>query len=116
MTRPHGGGGTGRVHGQAARTGGAKLSCEARGWARGRRWRGRRRVVHEEDDEAADRWGRYASGRERERESGWQVGPAHRREREEERSGCARVRAGRQWAEREEKRGREGGEGGRGMG
>jgi hypothetical protein len=105
-----GGGGTGREHGQAARTGGANLSCAARGWARGRR-----RVVREEDDEAADRWGRSASGRERARESGWQVGPAHQREREGERSGCACARAGRQWAEREEKRGREGG-GGRGMG
>jgi hypothetical protein len=84
------GGGTGRVHGQAARTGGAKFSCAARGWARGRRWRGRRRVVREEDDEAADRWGRSASGRERARESGWQVGPARQQEREGERSGCAR--------------------------
>jgi hypothetical protein len=35
------GGGTGRVHGQAARTGSAKLSYAARGWVRGRRWRGR---------------------------------------------------------------------------
>jgi hypothetical protein len=83
------GGGTGRVHGQAVRTGGAKLSCAARGWARGRRWRGRRRVVREEDDEAADRWGRSASGRERARESGWQVGPARQRER----GGAERLRA-----------------------
>jgi hypothetical protein len=89
-SRRGGGGGTGRVHSQAARTGGANLSCAARGWVRGRRWRGRRRVVREEDDEAADRWGRSASGRERARESGWQVGSAHQREREGERSGCAR--------------------------
>jgi hypothetical protein len=102
--------------------GGAKLSCAARGWARGRRWRGqrwrgRRQVVREEDDEAADRWGRSASERERARKSGWQVGPARQREREGERSGCARGGAGRQWAERGE-RGREGGggKGGRGMG
>jgi hypothetical protein len=102
------GGGTGRVHGQAARTGGAKLSCAARGWARGWRWRGRRRVVREEDDEAADRWGRSASGRERERERlAGGVGSSARER--GERSGCARARAGRQWVEREEKRGREGG-------
>jgi hypothetical protein len=93
--------------------GGAKLSCAARGWARGRRWRGRRWrgrwcVVREEDDEAADRWGRSASERERARGSGWQVGPARQRERGRgARSGCARGGAGRQWAERG-KRGREG--------
>jgi hypothetical protein len=69
--------------------GGAKLSCAARGWARGRQWRGRRRVVREEDDEAADRWGRSASVREHARESGWQVGPACRRERE--RGGAERL-------------------------
>jgi hypothetical protein len=93
-----------RVHGQAARTGSAKLSCAARG----RRWRGRRRVVREDDD-AADRWGRSASGRERVRDGGWQVGPARQRERERERaSGCTRAVAGRQRAERGE-RGREGG-------
>jgi hypothetical protein len=71
--------------------GGAELSCAARGWARGRRWRGRRCVVREEDDEAADRWGRTASERERTRGSGWQVGPACQRERGRgARSGCAR--------------------------
>jgi hypothetical protein len=106
------GGGTGRVHGQAARTGGAKFSCAARGWARGRRWRGRRRVVREEDDEAADRWGRSASGRERARESGWQVGPARQRERERERAWgglCAREKqAGN--GPKGEKHGCEGGE------
>jgi hypothetical protein len=52
--------------------------------------------------------GLLAGGRAR--ESGWQVGSARQREREGERSGCARARAGRQWVEREEKRGREGGE------
>jgi hypothetical protein len=77
--------------------GGAELSCAARGrrW-RGLRWRGRRCVVREEDDEAADRWGRSASERECARGSGWQVGPARQRERGRgARSGCARAgRAG----------------------
>jgi hypothetical protein len=76
--------------------GGAELSYAARGWARGqrwrgRRWRGRRCVVREEDDEAADRWGRTASEREHVRGSGWQVGPACQRERGRgARSSCAR--------------------------
>jgi hypothetical protein len=71
--------------------GGAELSCAARGWARGRLWRGRRCVVREEDDDAADRWGRSANERERARESGWQVGLACQRERARGRaSGCAR--------------------------
>jgi hypothetical protein len=43
--------------------------------------RGRRCVVCEEDDDAADRWGRSASERERARERGWQVGLARQRER-----------------------------------
>jgi hypothetical protein len=72
--------------------GGAELSCAARGWARGRRWRGRRCVVREEDDEAADRWGRSASERERARGSGWQVGLARQREREEGSAERLRVR------------------------
>jgi hypothetical protein len=94
--------------------GGAKLSCAARGWARGRRWRGRRRVVREEDDEAADRWGRSASGRGRARESGWQVGPVHQRERERERSrAAARARNRPERGRKGEKRGCEGGESGR---
>ena len=38
--------------------------------------KGRRGVVCGEDDEAADRWGRSASGSERVREGGWQVGLA----------------------------------------
>jgi hypothetical protein len=38
--------------------------------------KGRRGVVCGEDDEAADRWGRSASGSERAREGGWQVGLA----------------------------------------
>jgi hypothetical protein len=48
-------------------------SCAARGWAmEGTVVRGRRCVVREEDD-AADRWGRSASERERasERAGGW---------------------------------------------
>jgi hypothetical protein len=61
-------------------------SCAARGWARGRRWRGRRCIVREEDD-AADRWGRSVSERERARERGWQVGLACQRERGGERAG-----------------------------
>jgi hypothetical protein len=47
--------------------------------ARGRRWRGRRSFVREEDD-AADRWGRSASERERASERGWRVGLACQRE------------------------------------
>jgi hypothetical protein len=43
--------------------------------------RGRRCVVREEDD-AADRWGRSASERERASERGWRVGLARKRERE----------------------------------
>jgi hypothetical protein len=73
---------------------GAKLSCVA-GWQRGGRRRrpevtpARRRRT---DDEAADRWGRSASGSERARESDWQVGSACQREREGVRSGLARAR------------------------
>ena len=77
--------------------------------------KGRRGVVCGEDDEAADRWGRSASGSERARESDWQVGSACQREREGARSSCARAGAGRQWAEggesagaREERRPRHG--------
>jgi hypothetical protein len=106
-----GGGGYRRVHGQATRTGGAKLSCAARGWARGRRWRARRQAVREEDDEAADWWGRSASGRGHARESGWQVGLARQRERERERE-AERLRAretGRKWAERGRNAGARGG-------
>jgi hypothetical protein len=90
--------------------GGAKLSCAARG----RRWRGRRRVVREEDDEAADRWGRSASERERARGSGWQVGPVRQRERGR---GAAAARA-REQADNGMKGGGAGarGGGGRGMG
>jgi hypothetical protein len=91
--------------------GGAKLSCAARGWARGRRC-----VVREEEDEAADRWDRSASERERARGSGWQVGPARQRERGR---GVGRLRererAG-NWAVRGGNAGARGGGGGRGMG
>jgi hypothetical protein len=91
---------------------GAKLSCVA-GWQRGGRRRrpevtsarGRRT-----DDEAADRWGRSASGSERARESDWQVGSACQREREGARSGLARARRQAGSGPREEERGREGGE------
>ena len=87
---------------------GAKLSCVA-GWqGRGRRRRpevtparGRRT-----DDEAADRWGRSASGSERARESDWQVGSACQREREGVRSGPARARRQAGSGPREEERGR----------
>jgi hypothetical protein len=65
-------------------------SCAARGWAmEGTAVRGRQCVVREEDD-AADRWGRSASERERARERGWQVGLARQREREERAGGFAR--------------------------
>jgi hypothetical protein len=70
-------------------------SCAARGWARGQRWRGRRCVVREEDDDAADRWGRPASVRERARGRGWQVGLACQRER---RRGARRRLRAREWA------------------
>jgi hypothetical protein len=63
-------GGTGKDAVKWQGRGGAKLSCAARGWARGRRWRGRWCVIREEDDDAADRWGRPASERERARERG----------------------------------------------
>jgi hypothetical protein len=61
-------GGTGKDAVKWRGRGGAELSCAVRGWARGRRWRGRWCVVREEDDDAADRWGRLASERERARE------------------------------------------------
>jgi hypothetical protein len=68
--------------------------------------RGRRCVVREEDD-AADRWGRSTSERERAREKGWQVGLARQRERGRGAHEllCAREWAS-YWAERR-KRGRE---------
>jgi hypothetical protein len=58
--------------------------------------RGRRCVVREEDD-AADRWGRSASERERASERGWRVGLARKRERERVRGARGRLcaRAGR---------------------
>ena len=88
---------------------GAKLSCVA-GWQRGGRRRrpevtpARRRRT---DDEAADRWGRSASGSERARESDWQVGSACQRERDGVRSGLARARRQAGSGPREEERGRE---------
>jgi hypothetical protein len=106
-------GGTGQGRGAVKRRGqgGAELSCAARGWARGRRWRGRRSVVREEDDDAADRWGRSASERERARERvagrwGWLVS-------ERERGGAraaARARAGRLMGRKGEARARGRGE------
>jgi hypothetical protein len=50
-------------------------------------------VVCGEDDEAADRWDRSASGSERVRESGWQVGLACQREGGGVQSGLARARS-----------------------
>ena len=80
--RLHGGAVLGKDAVKRRGRGGAELSCAARGW---------RCVVREEDDDAADRWGRSASERERARESGWQVGLACQRERARGRaSGCAR--------------------------
>jgi hypothetical protein len=55
-----GGGGTGKDEVKRRGRGGAELPCAARGW---------RCIVREEDD-AADRWGRSASERERARERG----------------------------------------------
>jgi hypothetical protein len=72
--------------------------------------KGRRGVVCGEDDEAADRWGRSASGSERAREGGWQVGLACRRERGSAERAGARAEAGREWAERGGAWAREGGE------
>jgi hypothetical protein len=69
--------------------------------------KGRRGVVCGEDDEAADRWGRSASGSERAREGGWQVGLACQREREGARNGLARARRQAGSGPREEERGRE---------
>jgi hypothetical protein len=79
--RLHGGAVLGKDAVKRRGWGGAELSCAARGWATGRRSRGRRCVVREEDDDATDRWGWSASERERARESGWQVGLARQRER-----------------------------------
>jgi hypothetical protein len=62
--------------------------------ARGRRWRGRRSVVREEDD-AADRWGRSASEGKRASERGWRVGLVCQREGARGARGRLRVRAGR---------------------
>jgi hypothetical protein len=56
--------------------------------------RGRRCVVREEDD-AADRWGRSASERERASERGWRVGLACQREGVRGARGRLHARAGR---------------------
>jgi hypothetical protein len=98
--RPHGGAVLGKDAVKRQGRGGAELSCAARGWARGRRWRGqrwrgRRCVVREEDEEAADRWGRSASEREHARGSGWMVGLARQRERREGSAERLHARVGR---------------------
>jgi hypothetical protein len=113
--RLHGGAVLGKDMVKRRGRGGAELFLCGEGMARGRRWRGRRCIVREEDD-AADRWGWSASKRERARERGWQVGLVCQRERRGVRGRlCAREWAG-YWAERRT-RGREGGGGGsRGMG
>jgi hypothetical protein len=56
--------------------------------------RGRQCVVREEDD-AADRWGRSASERERASERGWRVGLACQREGVRGARGRLRARSGR---------------------
>jgi hypothetical protein len=66
-----------------------------RGDGEGTSMRGRRCIVREEDD-AADRWGRSASERERARERGWQVGLACQRER---RRGARERLCAREWAD-----------------
>jgi hypothetical protein len=71
-----------------------------RGDGAGTAMRGRRCIVREEDD-AADRWGRSASERERARERGWQVGLARQRERVRGVRGRLRARKrGGYWAEK----------------
>jgi hypothetical protein len=107
--RLHGGAVLGKDVVKRRGQGGAELFLCGEGMAmEGTTVRGRRCVVREEDD-AADRWGRSASERERARERGWQVGLACQREREGETRGRLRARewAG-QWAEGR-MRGREGG-------
>jgi hypothetical protein len=113
--RPHGGAVLGKDAVKRRGRGGAELSCAARGWARGRRWRGRRCVVREEDDEAADRWGRSASERECARGSGWLVGLARQRERREGSAERLRARVGRLLGRKGEVQAR-GGEAATGMG
>jgi hypothetical protein len=71
MTRPHGGRCRARTRPLLRGRGGAKLSCAARGWARGR---ARKRAVaggdRGEDDRVTDWWGQSASGSGRERGRG----------------------------------------------
>jgi hypothetical protein len=70
-------GSTGKDVGQGGRTGRCRTLPVRRGdGGEGTTVKGRRGVVCGEDDEAADRWGRSASGSERAREGGWQVGLA----------------------------------------
>jgi hypothetical protein len=73
--------------------------------------RGRRGFVREEDD-AADRWGRSASERERVSERGWRVGLACQREGAREARGRLCARAGRLMGRGRGMCGRGGGEAG----
>jgi hypothetical protein len=77
--------------------------------------RGRWCIVREEDD-AADRWGRSASERERASERGWQVRLACQRERVRGARGRLRARAGRLMGRGGECAGVGEGEGSRDMG
>jgi hypothetical protein len=92
--RLHGGAVLGKDVVKRRGRGGAELFLCGEGMARGRRWRGWRRIVREEDD-AADRWGRSASERERARER--LAGGAGLPEREKEGSTRAASRAGVGW-------------------
>jgi hypothetical protein len=99
-----GGGGYWQGRGQAAGTGQCRTSLCGEGMARGRRC-----IVREEDD-AADRWGRSASERERARERGWQVGLACQREKEGSVRAAVRAGVGRLLGRREDTRARGRGE------
>jgi hypothetical protein len=105
--RLHGGAVLGKDVVKRRGQGGAELFLCGEGMARGRRC-----IVREEDD-AADRWGRSASERER----GWQVGLACQREREGgERAGGFARRSGPAIGPKVGCAGAREGGGGRGMG
>jgi hypothetical protein len=95
-------GGTGQGHWSSGEDGAVSNSSCA---ARGRRWRGWRSVVREEDD-TADRWDRSASEGKRASERGWRVGLACQREGARGARGRLRVRAGRLMGRRGMMRGR----------
>jgi hypothetical protein len=108
-TPRRGGTGQGRWSSGGGR-GGAELFLCGEGTAmEGTAVRGRRSFVREEDD-AADRWGRSVSERERASERGWRVGLACQREGAGETRGRLRARVGRLMGRGGRMRGRGGGE------